>query len=93
MAVTERNRIKKALKKINDNLQPIFEELNIKTDAASRITTYVARYSFATTLMRKGVATDKISEYIGHASLATTKAYLESFEDVLLIERSKLLVE
>ena len=92
-AVTQRNRIKKALKKINDNLQPVFEELKIKIDSISRITTYAARHSFATTLKRKGVSTDEISEYLGHSSLSTTKAYLDSFEDELLIERSKLLVE
>jgi len=92
-AVTERNRIKKALKNINDHLQPVFGELNIKMDSIDRITTYAARHSFATTLKRKGVSTDEISEYLGHSSLATTKAYLDSFEDALLIERSKLLVE
>jgi len=92
-AVTERNRIKKALKKINDHLQPVFKELEIKIDSVDRITTYAARHSFATTLKRKGVSTDEISEYLGHSSLATTKAYLASFEDALLIERSKLLVE
>lgn len=92
-AVTQRNRIKKALKKINDNLQPVFAKLEIKIDSNDRITTYAARHSFATTLKRKGVSTDEISEYLGHSSLTTTKAYLDSFEDTVLVERSKLLVE
>ncbi len=92
-AVTQKNRIDKLIKKVNDNIQPVFADLNISIDSVKRVTTYAARHSFATTLKRKGVSTDEISEYLGHSSLATTKAYLDSFEDALLIARSKLLVE
>ncbi len=92
-AVTQKNRIDRIIKKVNNNIQPVFTRLNISIDSVDRITTYAARHSFATTLKRKGVSTDEISEYLGHSSLSTTRAYLDSFEDALLIERSKLLVE
>ncbi len=92
-AVTQKNRIDRAIKKVNNNIQPVFKKLEISIGSTNRITTYAARHSFATTLKRKGVPTDEISEYLGHSSLTTTRAYLDSFEDTLLIERSKLLVE
>lgn len=44
------------------------------------ITTYTARHSFATILKRKGVSIAYISESLGHTSLNTTQAYLDSFE-------------
>ena len=91
--VTQRNRINKLNKTVNNRLQIVFNELKIKVDSLDRITTYAARHSFATTLKRKGVSTDEISEYLGHSNIITTKAYLDSFEDALLIERNKLLVE
>ncbi len=75
-AVTQKNRIDRFIKKVNNNIQPVFIELNISLDSVTRITTYAARHSFATTLKRKGVSTDEISEYLGHSSLTTTRAYL-----------------
>jgi integrase len=68
-------------------------ELNIELGANYELTTYVARHSFATRLKRKGASTDEISEYLGHASVETTKNYLDSFEDDLLKQRSLLLTD
>ena len=45
------------------------------------LTTYAARHSFATVLKRSGAPTEFISESLGHKSLQTTEAYLDSFED------------
>ena len=45
------------------------------------LTTYSARHSFATVLKRSGAPTEFISESLGHKSLQTTEAYLDSFED------------
>ena len=45
------------------------------------LTTYAARHSFATILKRSGAPTELISESLGHKSLKTTEAYLDSFED------------
>ncbi|MCK5371932.1 MAG: site-specific integrase, partial [Cyclobacteriaceae bacterium] len=45
------------------------------------LTTYAARHSFATVLKRSGAPMELISESLGHKSLHTTEAYLDSFED------------
>jgi len=45
------------------------------------LTTYAARHSFATVLKRSGAPMELISESLGHKSLQTTEAYLDSFED------------
>ena len=45
------------------------------------LTTYSARHSFATVLKRTGAPMEFISEAMGHKSLQTTEAYLDSFED------------
>ena len=91
--VTQRNRIQRVIKFANDHLKAIAIKLEIKAGMADNLTTYSARHSFATTLKRKGISTDEISEYLGHASIATTKSYLDSFTDDLLKARSKLLVD
>lgn len=91
--VTERNRIQRFLKFINKHMKEIANEVGIQMGANYELTTYVARHSFATRLKRKGASTDEISEYLGHASVETTKNYLDSFEDDLLKKRSLLLTE
>lgn len=45
------------------------------------LTTYVARHSFATILKHSGVDIGLISELMGHADIATTKIYLDSFDE------------
>ena len=45
------------------------------------LTTYAARHSYATILKRSGAPLGFISESLGHKSLQTTEAYLDSFED------------
>lgn len=57
------------------------------------ITTYTARHSFATILKRKGVSIAYISESLGHTSLNTTQAYLDSFEIEERRKNAKLLTE
>ena len=44
-----------------------------------KLTTHVARHSWATTLLRNGVSTAYISKGFGHASFATTEQYLGGF--------------
>jgi len=46
-----------------------------------KLTTYVARHSFATILKREGVPTSVISETLGHSSEKITQIYLDSFEN------------
>ncbi|MEZ5199106.1 MAG: site-specific integrase [Bacteroidales bacterium] len=45
------------------------------------VTSYTARHSFATHLMRHGAPMLYISKQLGHSNMKTTAAYLENFED------------
>jgi site-specific recombinase XerD len=59
---------------VNDNMKSIGEKLGIP-----RLTSYVGRHSFATTLKNKGFEVAYISESLGHANVKTTQDYLGSF--------------
>lgn len=71
------NRVHKVRSLINHELKLLAKEIGIEAN----ITTYVARHSFATVLKRSGVDIGIISELMGHADIATTKIYLDSFEN------------
>ena len=71
------NRLHKVISKVNKILKIIGEELDIPI----KLTTYVARHSYATVLKRAGVATSIISESLGHSSEKVTQIYLDGFEN------------
>ncbi len=75
---TIRYRIHRVLKRIGRDISAIASELKIKD--ADKITHYWARHTYATTLKRSGISISIISEALGHKSEATTKAYLDKFE-------------
>jgi site-specific recombinase XerD len=75
---TIRHRIKNRLKRIIKDISAIAAELKI--NQADKITHYWARHTYATTLKRSGISTAIINEALGHSSQATTKAYLDKFE-------------
>lgn len=74
--VQKANRLHKVLAKVNKILKQIGKELGLPI----KLTTYVARHSFATVLKRAGVSTSIISESLGHSSEKITQTYLDSFE-------------
>lgn len=74
--VQRANRLHKVLAKVNKSLKEIGERLGLPI----KLTTYVARHSFATVLKRAGVSTSIISESLGHSSEKITQTYLDSFE-------------
>lgn len=76
------NRVHKIIGKTNEDLRTIGEALNLPI----KLTTYVARHSFATVLKRSGVKTSIISESLGHSSEKVTQYYLDSFENDKLRE-------
>lgn len=82
------NKIKKALKGVNKVLKAIGEELNLPI----KLTSYVARHSFATVLKRSGVSTSIISESLGHSNEKVTQIYLDSFENSQIDEAMKNLL-
>lgn len=71
------NRLHKVITKVNRALKAIGEELHIPI----KLTTYVARHSYATVLKRAGVPVSVISESLGHSSEKITQIYLDNFEN------------
>lgn len=71
------NRLHKVITKVNKALKAIGEKLHIPI----KLTTYVARHSYATVLKRAGVATSIICESLGHSSEKVTQIYLDGFEN------------
>ena len=63
------------IRSINGYMKRIAKRLDIDV----KITTYVARHSWATTLLRNGVSTAFISKGFGHTSFSTTEQYLAGF--------------
>lgn len=72
-----RNRIYDVLANVNGHLEDIGKELEIEL----KISSYVARHSYATVLKRAGVSTSVISESLGHSSERVTQVYLDSFDN------------
>jgi integrase/recombinase XerD len=77
-AKQETRRVQDFVKNTNSKLISIGEALKLPL----KLTTYVARHSFATIAINKGGAPiEYISEALGHSTLNTTRNYIDSFED------------
>lgn len=74
--VENEKRLKQHIKTTNKYMGKISQKLGF----SQKLTTYWARHSFGTTLKNLGVPESFIKEQFGHKSLATTQAYLASFE-------------
>lgn len=88
-AMSRENRKVKMLRIINSDLKEIAK----LSDIDEKLTTYVARHSFATILQLKGVQTPLIKELLGHSSESTTQIYLDSFGKVALDEANRVLLD
>ncbi len=82
------NRLHKVLVHINRELKEWGKRLGLKT----KLSTYVARHTYATVLKRSGVNIAIISESLGHSDLSTTQIYLDSFENTQIDEAMKNLL-
>jgi len=82
------NRKHKTLQRYNKDLKEIAQICGIDKPLSS----YVARHSFANCLKQKGVATDIISESMGHQNLTITQAYLKELDSSFLDEAAELLI-
>ena len=82
------NRKHKTRKQYNKDLKEIAFHCEIDTN----LTSYVARHTFANSLKQLGVATDVISESLGHQNLAVTQAYLKGLDSSVIDEASALLL-
>jgi integrase/recombinase XerD len=76
------------IKTINKYMKKIGTEIGYDKP----LTTYAARHSYATILKRSGAPLGFISEALGHKSLQTTEAYLDSFEDEKRRKYAEMLV-
>ena len=83
-----RNRIYDVLANVNGHLEDIGKELGVEL----KISSYVARHSYATVLKRAGVSTSVISESLGHSSERVTQIYLDSFDNDQVDEAMKNLL-
>lgn len=78
----ERYRMKcNFIRSINYYMKNLGEKLNLRL----KLTTYVARHSYATLQKELGTPLEEISESLGHSSVEVTKNYLDSFS----MERKK----
>lgn len=82
------NRKHKILQRYNKELKEIATVSGIDKPLSS----YVARHSFANCLKQKGVATDIISESMGHKNLTITQIYLKELSNSVLDEAMEILV-
>ena len=82
-------RKKKTLGQFNKGLKEIASLANVD----KKITSYVARHSYATIMKQLGVSTDKISESMGHANLQVTMTYLKEFGNDVIDDANEKLLE
>lgn len=82
------HRRKKVLRRVNRDMKVLAEKIGLDT----KITSYVARHTFATVLKDSGVSTAIISEAMGHASEAVTEIYLKKFGNPVIDEALKNLL-
>ena len=78
---TGRKEYKNALKRQNDHLKTLSGKIGIMD---KKLTTYVARHSWASIAYEKGYPITVISQGLGHESEKTTRIYLDSFDYTFL---------
>lgn len=81
------NRIDKVRKKVNADLREVAKVLKLRTP----ITTYTMRHTYGSVLLRRGVDLKRISEGLGHSTLAMTEHYVASLGDDALDATDDLL--
>ena len=82
-------REQKVLARVNKKLKEISKLAGIE----KKITTYVARHSFATILKKIGTSTDVISELMGHSDVQITMTYLKEFDNEELDNANRKLLD
>lgn len=70
--------IKKKLNNLNKDLKLIAAAVGITNP--EKMTSYMARHSWATITKKQGVSTELIKEALGHGNIKTTETYLAQFD-------------
>lgn len=84
----ERRQYETGLREINKYLKTVGELAGLTT----RLTTYVARHTWATIAKRKDVPLSVIADALGHESTATTQIYLASIDSSVIDRANELVV-
>ncbi|MCB0522252.1 MAG: site-specific integrase [Saprospiraceae bacterium] len=80
--------IRDELKRYNDNMKEIGKACGID----HKVTSYVARHSFATIAKYKDVPVSVISQALGHTDLKTTEVYLAEFDDEVMDKYNEIII-
>jgi site-specific recombinase XerD len=83
------NRKHKVLRRYNRKLKEIGSLAGVET----KITSYVARHSFATILKMSGTPVEKISEMMGHSDVSITMSYLKEFSNEDLDKENRKFID
>ena len=73
----------------NDWMKPLGQKLGFNV----KLTTYVARHSFATILVRNGAPLELANQTLGHSSILTTQKYFAGFDLSAQAEYTKALTD
>lgn len=73
----------------NRRLNKIAKDIGLE----EKLTTYVARHTFATAGLHKGVSKTQIGEMLGHTSAVTTEAYFDEFDKKVLDEAADIILQ
>ncbi len=84
--------IRKKAKQFTDVTNDWMKKMGIELGFEFKLTTYVARHSFATILVRGGAPMKLASQSLGHLNLSTTERYFAGFDLESQAEFNKALV-
>ncbi len=76
-AETRHKKVRNFIHGINQGIKRWAKEIGLDED----ISTYWARHTFATTIIRNGGTIEFVSEALSHSNIKTTQAYFAGFED------------
>lgn len=82
-------KVQQFIKTVNKWMKRIGKELDLELT----LTTYVARHSFATIIVRNGVSIEFVSQSLGHSSIVTTQKYFAGFDLNAHKENTKALMD
>lgn len=80
------NQYRRGLRDVNDGLKKLSESLELTT----KLTSYVARHTWATLAKKSGVDIPTISESLGHSSITTTNIYLAALDTSVIDDANSL---
>lgn len=87
---TEQQKLDRVIKK-RRQFNKVMQRIGLILGIRANLTSYVARHTAATTMKRRGISEDVISEALGHSDVKTTKLYLKKFGNSVLETAASIL--